>query len=106
MMMYELCNIIEFFQPIEIYETENHYKRIGKFNSYKLENEKEHKIHSIKQVVKLLEKMKVIYKKDGFYYISPTLTFYNVLFDIDRKKFNDLRLAYLSRVYAKTPERM
>lgn len=105
-LMYELCNIIEFFQPIEIYETENLYKRIGKFNSYKLENEKEHKIHSIKQVVKLLEKMKVIYKKDGFYYISPTLTFYNVLFDIDRKKFNDLRLAYLSRVYAKTPERM
>lgn len=105
-LMYELCNIIEFFQPVDVYEVESLYKQICGFEVYTLAKEKELKMHSIKNVIKLLEQMEILCKEEGFYSVNPIFTFFNVLFDVDRKKFNDLRLKYLSRVYSKAPERM
>lgn len=39
-------------------------------------------------------------------YLKEDNTFYNVISNINRRKFNELRVKYLSRIYKLQPERM
>lgn len=97
-MIYELANIIEMFQPIESFEIETLYKQIKEFSSYTIKNKADHKIRTIRQVLNLMEKMKIINKEDGYYKINHNISCYNVLFKITRKEFNDFRINYLNRL--------
>lgn len=101
-----MANIIELFQPLEPYEIEALYKEIKSFSSYHIQNTAGHKIRNIKIVLFLMEKMKLIYKKDGYYMINSRISCYNTLFRISRKEFNDFRIEYLNRIAKLQPQRI
>ena len=105
-LIYELTNIIELFQPIEPYEVEYLYKGLKKFSSYQIHNTAGHKIRTIKQVLFLMEKMKLVRKEKGYYFINNGMSCYNVMFSISRKEFNQIRIEYLNRLNNCKSERM
>ncbi|WP_288932242.1 retron St85 family effector protein [uncultured Eubacterium sp.] len=104
-LIYEFANIVELFQPIESYEMMKLHKQIFG-NNDGIKNKNKHKIRTYQDVVILMEKMNIITKKKGMYYLNGESTFFNVIASIDRKEFNELRLSYLSRIYKLAPQRM
>lgn len=105
-LIYELANIIELFQPLEYFEVETLYKTIKDFPTYTIKNRIGHKIKNIRQVVLLMEKLKILNKEDGYYTINNNISCYNVLFKITRKEFNDFRIKYLNRIEKCQRQRM
>lgn len=105
-LIYEFANIVELFQPLEGYEIQKIYKTLYDINKYDIKNKNKNKIRSFEQVIDLMEKMELLKKKKGMYYLQGENTFFNVISSIDRKEFNELRLSYLSRVYKLEPNRM
>lgn len=105
-LIYEFLNIIELFQPITAFEIIDVYMRIKNFTKYEIKNSKEHKVNTFKKVLRLMGDMDIIKNENGFYFIDENISCYNVLFTLERKEFNVLRMNYLSRVYKNEPERM
>lgn len=106
-LIYELANIIELFAPLEsAYEVELLYKRIKGFKSYTIKNTMSHKLKNIKMVLNLMEKMKLVLKNNGYYYLNEHISCYNILFTISRKEYNEIRIAYLNRLEKCQPQRM
>lgn len=104
-LMYEFCNILELFQPLEQYEVIKIYKQICDIDKYTIRNHKKHKIRSFEQVIELMEKMTVIEKKKGYYCCSDLFSSYNSFFAINRKEYNEIRLDYLTRIKKIQPNR-
>ena len=98
-LIYELANIVELFQPVTAYEVESLYKKIKKFDSYKIVNDCNNKLSSIKRVMKLMEFMKLIKKDEakGTYRIASGISCYNAMFILTRKQFLNLKISYLNR---------
>lgn len=105
-LIYELANIVELFEPLGAYEIEMLYKRLKEFSSYTIDNTIDHKITNIKKVLFLMEKMNLVYKKKGCYYLNKKISCYNILFTISRKEYNDIRIKYLNRLDKYLPQRM
>lgn len=105
-LIYEFANIVELFQPLEEYEIQKIYKNIYDIETYDIKNRNKNKIRTFKQVIELMENMDLITKKNGMCYLKEDNTFYNVISNINRRKFNELRVKYLSRIYKLQPERM
>lgn len=103
-LIYELANIVELFQPIEAFEIERIYLNVKGFEHYTIKKS-EHKIKTINNVIKLMEKMGLIIKSEGLYTIFPKVSCYNVMFNISRKEYNDFRIQYLNRMNKIQPER-
>lgn len=104
-LIYELTNIVELFQPIEAFEIERIYLTIKGFKNYTIKKSK-HKIRTISNVIKLMEKMGLVIKAEGLYTVFPKISCYDVMFNISRKEYNDFRIRYLNRMSKIHPERM
>ena len=106
-LIYEFANIVELFQPISMDEIEYLYKYFFDFNGkYKIKNRAGHKIKTFKKVINLMCSMRILNEKNGFYLINKSISCFNVIFNIDRKLFNDIRIIYLSRLYKLSPGRI
>ena len=106
-LIFELANIIELFSPLEsAYEVELLYKRIKGFKSYTIKNTMSHKLKNIKMVLNLMEKMKLIYRSNGYYHLNNHISCYNILFTISRKEYNEIKITYLNRLEKCQPQRM
>lgn len=105
-LIYEFCNIVELFQPLEEYEIGWIYKEIKGFDTYTIKNTSEHKISTFRKVILLMNRMNVLKKKDGLYYLNEKISCYNVMFNMTRKEYNDIRLKYLNRLEKCQPQRM
>lgn len=106
-LIYELANIIELFAPLESpYEIEWLYKEIKGFKNYTIRNVEDHKIKNIKMVLNLMERMRLICRSNGYYYLNKRISCYNILLTISRKRFNEIRIAYLNRLEKCQPQRM
>lgn len=105
-LIYEFANIVELFQPLEEYEIQKIYKNIFDIEKYDIKNRNKNKIRTFKQVIELMENMELICKRNGMCYLNEDNTFFNVISSINRKKFNELRIEYLSRIYKLQPGRM
>lgn len=106
MLMYELTCLIELFQPIEEYEVEYVYKYINEFRSYNIKNRDKNNFSSIKVLLHQMMELKMICKENAYLYINDSISCYDVMFNFDRKKFNDFRVKYISIVFRKEPFRM
>lgn len=51
-------------------------------------------------------KLKMIYKEDLYLFVDNSISCYDTMFAIDRKKFNDFRVKYINIVYKKEPFRI
>ena len=105
-LIYELFNILEFFEPITQYELQKLYMQIKDISNYTISNKSKHKIYSIIKVVQLMIDMKLINMKSEYLCANKEFTAYNTMFTIDRKYLNSFRTKYLCRVYKYAPERM
>ncbi|MDU2895705.1 MAG: retron St85 family effector protein [Clostridium sp.] len=103
--IYELVNIIELFQPIEIYELFYIFKKVKGFESYEVKNRIKHSINSPSKIISLMEKMELIKIEEGYIIKNGDYTCYNALFNINRDKYNNLRQKVVYEIIKKYPER-
>lgn len=105
-LIYELLNLTELFEPITAYELEILYKKIREITNYTILKKDKYKIASIKGVIHLMEKMKIINSSNGYFHINKDISCYNTMFTINRKDLNAFRMRYLCRIYKCEPERI
>lgn len=105
-LIYELLNIVELFEPITKYELFYIYKRVKEFSNYDIENREKHKINSPSEVIKLMNNMNLISLEGEYIKKQGNYTYYNVLFNISKEKYNEIRMRILYDMRKNCAERL
>ncbi|WP_051540517.1 retron St85 family effector protein [Clostridium ihumii] len=105
-LIYELLNIVELFQPITKYELFYIYKRVKEISNYDIENREKHKINSPSEVIKLMNNMNLISVEGEYIKKYGNYTYYNTLFNINKEKYNEIRMRILYDMRKNCSERL